>query len=423
MSSLGNIIKKELKELMTPATFLPIIIIAILFSTMGGGIGNIEEQLEEKPVIGLINADNGNFSNISYNIFNLSSEIVYKSDNITDKTEAIEILKEKNGEALVIIESNFSKNILSGNPGQFEVYWIMEGAAILDSISSAVLETIIIEINKNITRELLSRENLSINQTTTLNPTNKSTITYFKNNEYKGLTPTDISGMLSSQSIFVPIIIMMIIMMSGQIVISSMALEKENKTLETLLTLPVKRTNIVTGKIIAAAIIGLILALIYMFGLGSYLSQVTVQSTSSSSINLSIGLTDFILLGISIFVTLVAALSLCMLLGTMAKNFKSAQTLTFPVAILALIPMFITMFKDFDTLPLALKAVLFGIPFSHPMMAPRALLFDDYLFVLGGIIYVAIFALIMIALVVYVFKTDRIVTGTTGNFLNKILKK
>jgi len=98
----------------------------------------------------------------------------------------------------------------------------------------------------------------------------------------------------------------------------------------------------------------------------------------------------------------------------LAKNFKSAQTLTFPIAVLALIPMFVTMFKDFDTLPLGLKAVIFGIPFSHTMMAPRALLFDDYLLVISGIIYVTIFALVMIAIVVWVFKTDKIVTGSVG---------
>jgi len=55
-------------------------------------------------------------------------------------------------------------------------------------------------------------------------------------------------------------------------------------------------------------------------------------------------------LSISVFITLIAALAFCMLLGSMAKNFKSAQTLTFPVVILALIPMFLTMFKDFDSL-------------------------------------------------------------------------
>jgi hypothetical protein len=90
-----------------------------------------------------------------------------------------------------------------------------------------------------------------------------------------------------------------------------------------------------------------------------------------------------------------------------AKNYKSAQTLTFPITMLAMIPMFITMFTDFETLPLALKIFTFAIPFSHPMMAPRSLIFKDYLLVLGGIIYVTIFAIIIIAIVVWIFKTDR----------------
>jgi ABC-2 type transport system permease protein len=215
----------------------------------------------------------------------------------------------------------------------------------------------------------------------------------------------------------------MIIMMAGQLVISSMALEKENKTLETLLTLPVRRSNIVTGKIIAAAIVGLILAAIYMIGIGFYMQSFQIETeTGVASIDLSLSGIDFLLIGASVFVTLVAALAFCMLLGTLAKNFKSAQTLTFPVAIMALIPMFLTIMKDFDTLPVALKALLFGIPFSHPMMAPRFLVFGDYFMVIAGIIYVLIFAIIMVILVVWIFKTDRIITGTTKFNLKKILK-
>ena len=102
-----------------------------------------------------------------------------------------------------------------------------------------------------------------------------------------------------------------------------------------------------------------------------------------------------------------------MLLGTFAKNYKSAQTLTFPITMLALIPMFLTIFADFDTLPTALKGIVFAIPFAHPMMAPRALIFGDYMLVISGIIYVSIFALVMIAIVVWVFKTDRLLTGST----------
>jgi ABC-2 type transport system permease protein len=125
----------------------------------------------------------------------------------------------------------------------------------------------------------------------------------------------------------------------------------------------------------------------------------------------------------SLFLSLIAGLALCMLLGTFAKNYKSAQTLTFPITMLAMIPMFLTMFMDFNTLPVAIKVFIFAIPFSHPMMASRALIFDDYLLVIGGIIYVAIFAMVTISIVVWVFKTDRLLTGTTRFKWMKGLKK
>lgn len=425
MSALGNIIFKELKELMTPATFLPIIIMAIVFGSMGNTIGGIEQELEEAPTIAIINADNGNFSKIALNVFNQTSNVTFYSENTEDKQKAIDVLKEKEGQALLIINQNFSENIQKGETGIFEIYWIMGGAGILDSISSSVVETLISTVNTNITMELIKKGNGSLNATLALSPTLRNETTYFKNKELTGISPSQIANVLSQQSTFIPIIMMIIIIMAGQIVISSMALEKENKTLETLLTLPVKRSSIVAGKIIAAAIVGLILAVIYMIGMGSYLASFQFQDVSGSaaSIDLSLSGTDMLLVGAVVFVSLVAALAFCMLLGTMAKNFKSAQTLTFPVAVLVLIPMFITMFKDFDTLPLALKAIVFGIPFSHPMMAPRALLFDDYIMVFGGIIYVAIFALIMIAIVVWVFKTDKIITGTTSFKWMKRFKK
>jgi ABC-2 type transport system permease protein len=176
----------------------------------------------------------------------------------------------------------------------------------------------------------------------------------------------------------------------------------------------VKRTSIVTGKIIASAIIGLLLAVIYMIGMGYYFQGLQVSSgVNLAQYGLVLTSQDFLLVGISLFITLIAGLSLCMLLGTFAKNYKSAQTLTFPITMLALIPMFLTMFTDYDTLPLGLQIFTFAIPFSHPMMAPRALLFRDYALVIGGIIYVAVFAIITIGIVVWIFKTDKLLTGIT----------
>jgi len=324
--------------------------------------------------------------------------------------------REKDGLALIVIKNNFSHEILNDEPGQLEIYWIMEGAGILDSISSEVVQGLIYQINRELSKELI-KNNSSINASIALAPTQRIDTTYLKDKELTGISPGAIIGLLSSQSTLIPIVIMMIILMSGGTVISSMALEKENKTLETLLTLPVKRTSIVTGKIVASASIGLIMALIYIIGFGNYMQSFQMSGgLNLADYGLSLSTFDLILVGISLFVTLIAGLALSMLLGTFAKNYKSAQTLTFPITALALVPMFLTMFKDFDTLPIALKGLVYAIPFSHPMMAPRLLIFDDYTMVISGIIYVSIFAIISISYIAWIFKTDKLLTGSTRNF-------
>ena len=413
MSGLGKITKKEIRELLTPATFVPIILVALIFATMGNSIQGIQQQTLESPTIGVINEDNSTFGAVASTLLHSHAKSVYNSTSTADLQRGLETVKQHNGVAVIIIPRNFTERITQEQPGTLQVYWIMKGAGLMDTISSSALESLIAFINTNISKELI-RENTSINASFVLTPTQRVETTYFKNREFAGLSPNAISGMLSSQSLLIPIVMMMIIIMSGSIVITSMALEKENKTLETLLTLPVKRTSIVSGKIIAAAVIGLLLAIIYMLGMQYYFTGFGISSgTDLASYGLVLTSTDFIWIGISLFIALIAGLSLCMLLGTFAKNYKSAQTLTFPITMLAMIPMFITMFTDFDTLPLALKIITFAIPFSHPMMASRALLFHDYTLVIGGIVYIALFAIVTISIVVWVFKTDRLLTGTT----------
>jgi ABC-2 type transport system permease protein len=423
MSAFGNIIKKEMKELLTPGTILPIIVIAILFGTIGNSMGSIQEEFQAKPMIGYINEDISSFSAIFTSYLDNNSEVVFISTDLSDKQEGLDILKQNEATALIIIKQNFSENILNDSQGEIEVYWIMKGAGLFDTVSSDVLQDLLSSVDIEISTVLIEKNN-SVNASFALDPTSRIDTTYFKD-EVIGLSPGKISQILATQSTFIPIIIMMLIIFSGQMIISSMALEKENKTLETLLTLPVKRTSIIAGKITASALIGLLFAVIYMIGMGNYFQgfQFTEQ-VNLANYGLAITSSEFILVGISLFLALISALALSMLLGTLAKNYKSAQTLVFPISMLAMIPMFVTMFADFDTLPLAFKGFIFAIPFSHPMMAPRALLFNDYVLVFSGIIYVLIFTIVIISIVVWIFKTDRLLTGSIGpkNIL-KIKKK
>jgi len=406
MSGLTNIIIKEIRELLTPSTIIPIIVMAFIFGSMGNMMGGIGEELEKKPVIGLINEDNDELSEIATDILNERAEIIYKGNNIA---EGLEKIKEEKATALLVIPTNFSENIYADEPGEIEVYWIMKGAGIMDSISSGVVDGLIYSIEEEISKELIKDGGYS---DIVLNPTVKKETTIFKDKELKGLSPSAISGILVSQSVMVPIIMMMIIMMAGGTVISSMGMEKENKTLETLLTLPVKRSSIVLGKIAGSAIVGLLMAIIYMLGFRYYMSSLGMSSEINLvDLGLTLGMKDYFLVGVSVFITLLAALSLCMILGTFAENYKSAQTLNLPIVLLAIVPMFLTMMKDFDTLPLLLKIVVFAIPFSHPMMAMKSLMFDNYLLVLSGIGYVVVFSAAMMWIIVKIFSTEKVLTA------------
>lgn len=425
MSALTNIIRKEIKELLTPSTILPIVILTLVFGSIGGTIGGIEEEIQEKPIIGVINEQNTTYSSLATSILHQQAKVVFNGTSLSERQQGIQTVKEKNGAALLIILDNFTSNIQQNKPAVIEVEWIVEGTGIMDTIPSSSVEGLIGAIRNQISQQLIMHANTSANASLVLNPLTKQETTNLKGKTYENISPGEITGLLSTQSSTTPIIIMMIIIIAGGMVISSMALEKENKTLETLLTLPVRRVSIVTGKIIASAIVGLLLAVIYMFGIGYYMQSFQFDMPSAgSSFSLALSASDLILVGISLFITLIAGLSLCMLLGTMAKNYKSAQSLTAPVTMMAIFPMLLTMFTDFETLPLALKTLVFAIPFSHPMMASKALLFDNYTLVFAGIAYVTVFSIVIIAIVIWVFTTDRLITGSNlSSMLSKLKRR
>ncbi|MCJ7576093.1 MAG: ABC transporter permease [Dehalococcoidia bacterium] len=405
---IGNIIKKEFKELFILSTILPIVVIAIVYGSVGQMIGNVGETIKEKPVIGIVDMNDGNFSDIAMSVLTEKAAVVY---NGSDAEEGLEEVRGKNGVALLVIPENFSQNIYDNHPGEIEIYWIMKGAGMMDSISSGAVEGLIQSVSQEISKKLIQQDSSS-DPALVLNPTTRVDTTFFKGKEIQGLSPSTLSNMLMSQSIVIPIVIMMLIIMAGASVISSMGLEKENKTLETLLTLPVRRSHIVIGKMVGSALVGMIMAAIYMIGFSRYMTSFQISDINLADFGLALGMQDYLLVGISLFVALLAGLSLCIVLGTFAKNYRSAQALVFPITALALISTFIVMFKDFDTIPAVLKVLVFAIPFSHPMMAIRALMLDNYWLVIGGIAYAAVFTVIMVGIAVRIFNSDRLLTGS-----------
>lgn len=434
-----NIVLKEVREMLNLTTIGTIIAVTAIFASMGGLVSMTKGETTKKPVIAVLNLDAPGAKLASTVVATLSEtcEVVYLG---ADDREGLRRLREHaRGVALIEVPEGFDAALRGGRQGRLGVTWLMRGAGALDTISSAVMERHFLAVNRAVSRELVALHlpNLPKVPATAagpaaaglpamkpgadpgemtpadvlVDPIARIENTFFKEKLIPMLSPAKISQLLASQSITVPIIMMIILMLGGAVVVSSMGLEKENKTLETLLTLPVPRSTLVLGKLVGSAIVGLLMAGVFAIGFRFYIQNFEAPAESLAVLGLDLGVGDYVLVILSLLASMMFGLAFALLLGVLARDYKSAQMLTYAILVLAMFPMMIVMLKDFDTVPLSLQIILFIIPFSHPMMAMRQLALENSGFVLWGILYSFLAAGLLTAAVVRVFRAEVLVTG------------
>lgn len=441
MSHMTSIIKKEVRELLTPGSVISVLFMVVLFAGLGGLIGGEVDSAAELPTFGLIVEegdyyDGWNPADVLASAYGEDADKIVMMDSTCDSSDAdiVSEMQERgiaNVIALPSIES-FNQSIIDQTQVSVRQYYLYEPTGLFGSVSSTIMSSVVSILSNSLSQKLVADAGSDIDYQFLMTPigtASEDISTIVDGEAHSGITPYDISNEITSQTLMIPIVIMIIIMMVGSIVISSMGSEKENKTLETLLTMPVKRTSIVSGKIVAAAVVGLVYGLAYMVGMSIYMGSMTGTITGSTSVSLedlgmALGAADWALVMISMFLAIVCALGICMILGAFAKNYKSAQTMTMPLSILAMIPMFIIMFTGWYGAGGAIQFITFIIPFSHPMMAMQALMYGDMTLVIGGIVYMAAFAIVSILITVRLYNSDILITGLGQNkYVQKLTGK
>lgn len=137
-------------------------------------------------------------------------------------------------------------------------------------------------------------------------------------------------------------IIMAIVMATSNMATTATAVEKENGTMETLLTFPIKIKDLVIGKYLATVIMGFISSIVgLILTLGSLVIATNYfEVFKDISFNFNI-----ISVFISILVVILASLfisGLSILVTSFAKSYKEAQSMCSTLNMLTVIPMFIT---------------------------------------------------------------------------------
>jgi ABC-2 type transport system permease protein len=418
LKGLFNIVVKEVKELVRdPKILLPMIIIPlIMFPLMGFAIQTSREAAEQSMgelTIAVMDLDGGPVAQDLMNFLaDLNVKIVQVDLNFE---EAFTYIQESNLTGLIVVPSGFSQNITGGKTSELEVYAPFRGGGITESTTSSALSSLVNLFESNLVDQRISERFPEYNSTMVLNPIALSEKSIIKG-EGVDVNPQVLFGLVISQSTILPVGIMMLLIFAMQLAATAVASEKEEKTLETLLTLPINRFMILAGKLTGSIIVAVVGAIAYLIGFNFYISSFTGAIPIEGNVDLAaIGLAptplSYLLIGLSLFMALLSALALAISISVFAEDVRGAQALVGPLSILFIFPMLFSIFTDIYTLPFPLSIILLAIPFTHPILAANVTFTGNYLLAIGGIAYMTIFTVVVLYIAARLFGTEKILTA------------
>ena len=417
LSGLRNIVAKEVKELIRdPRILLGIILVPLLmFPLMGFMIRTSQEAAMESMrniSVAVIDLDKGAFVQNLTDILKFYGNFKVETLNASSIDEVASDVQDSNVTAVIVIPEDFSENLTNGVRAELKVYGVFRGGGIAESGTFSAVNNLLQLFEQTLINQAI--EDASLEPEVVLDPVIISAKSIVKG-EPVDMNPDALFAVAMSQFFGFPFAIMMLIILAMQLAATSVASEKEEKTLETLLSLPISRFTVLIGKLTGSVIVAALGAVATIVGVIYYVGSITFGAPTQmpvdlNAIGLAPGLFGYAILGASLFVSLLSALALAVVVSVFAEDVRGAQSLLGFVYLPLFIPMIVLMFADINTLPLTIRIILLAIPFTHPMLAARAMTTGDYFTAIWGIGYVTIFTLVILYVAARIFATEKILT-------------
>lgn len=438
----GNLLKKELGELITKQAIISMVFILAIFVFMGQIMGKAMEESFDTSTITLCNRDNTEFTNLLLDAITAdgSTSINYVDIQGDDYASELKRLDIKNA---VIIPEGYADSVLKEQKPADIIFVSTVSTGGFSSTMSSISASDVISVIQNETTDeiLLKTYGLSDEEVARVKEPTALVEYAVSGGKTAKISASSLQAVLMMQSMIAPFVIFFLLLMAAQMIMTAISTEKIDKTLETLLSTPVSRMTVLMAKMTAAVISALMNAVVMMIGFVCYMSgmmgNLTNEITDSvnsaaamgdttvsvaqamSELGLVLSPVSYILFGLQLFFTVAIGLAISLILGAMATDVKSVQTLTMPIMIAVMIPFFITMFLDYSEMSAGFKAVMFIIPFTHSYTALTNLMNGDMIMFWAGLAYQAVFFVVCMFLAVRMFTTDKLFTMSVSSGSSK----
>lgn len=413
MRKFSALFLKELKELLNKQLIISFVIMVVLFRVIGQINKSAMQKLEERQEIGILVLDSGPYGETVKKALQNN----FKLNEITGTSEPnwIDAAKKADLRTVVVIPDDFSLKISVREKASIKVYTIARTLGVKERAQKQLINSIIRNVSEAISHSILQK-NLSTKELEYIKePVILGEYVHLKGKTYN-ISSEIIFGYMTIQSTLIPIILFLLLIMTSQMIAAAMGQEKENKTLETLLTTPVPRFSIIAAKMLSSIIIAAVFAGAYLYGFKGYMissfeSQFKELENIAKELGIALSGTGLFGFGVSIFLALVAGLLMSMLISVFVQDTKSAQVAITPVMIMLLIPYFLSFTVDIAELTGVAKVLIYLIPFTHPFYFYRFYILGNYKDLIFGISYLVIFNLILALVILKLFSTDILITS------------
>lgn len=386
MKNILNICRKELKKIFQDkrmvfsVIILPGLMLFAVYALMGSFMNNTVDRVEEhKSIIYVDNATDKfleiiNTPNFNVEIVNISNDESANIQNIKDdiykgKIDALIVFTAKTD-----VEKETAKVYYNSGEGNSNAAYSKISSALIDYNKS-------LQIENNVDPDIIQI-----------------------------LTPEvivdEVKAGAKALGLIVPMLIVIFIFASAlSISAEAIAGEKERNTLATLLVTPIKRSEIIIGKIASSVIITILSALSSFIGLmGSLPMMGNMFGTNGISLNYSF----VVIIGILLMIILIALYGVVMILSASvyAKNIKEASTLAMPIYMIGIfVPLFAGLQESVPS-----EVYYYLIPFYNSIIALKGLISLDYNVLNIALTFVSSIVYIggLIYFLTYLFKKESI---------------
>jgi sodium transport system permease protein len=377
------VFSKEIKDMardkrtLISNILIPIILMPLVFTLMGGGISKMEKDIVENVTVALSQAsDTPEIRDLVADIFSDNPNIKIL-DPVADPVEAV---RNDRIRFVLDVEKDFAEKMNQGKP--FHITVTFDQTDTKSGGSYGIITNAIEQYAQKVTEDRLTKMNIDVSILRPIEILNEDA------------SPEKGGGNLMLMMIL-PMLATILIAVGGIPAATDLvAGEKERGTFEPLLTTQANRMSILFGKYLAVTLFAIICVVAQLIGvfIGNIVSP-TFLTMGVPGADLKFHIpTLALLLTILITVTLgMVFAGLQLAVSTYARSFKEAQTYMSFLMLIAMLPAYATMMMQPDDV----KLFMFFIPLLNAIASLKL--------VLGNTINYSYLGIALVSSLVYVF--------------------